>query len=147
MKNILFYTIAVLFDKLPTPKRQSLFTYGYSIFDIWYRKSRDKLSLRITEPQSDVDNNNNNNVIWYTNDTHQYYGLICCLYMGSILPWREAVGKQSSILLINLGRTRTLNWWWGWWRRWWSKRAIHFHQYAADVRWITSTDCLALSDE
>ena len=31
MKNIRFYTITVLFGKLPTPKSQSLFTYGYSI--------------------------------------------------------------------------------------------------------------------
>ena len=47
MKNIRFYTIAVLFDKAAYTQSQSLFTYGYSIFDIWYRKSRDKLSSRI----------------------------------------------------------------------------------------------------
>ena len=35
MKNIRFYTIAVLFDRQLTPAQsQSLFTYGYSIFDI-----------------------------------------------------------------------------------------------------------------
>ena len=27
----------------------------------------------------------------------------------------DAVGKQPSIPLINLGRTWTLNWWWWWW--------------------------------
>ena len=27
----------------------------------------------------------------------------------------NAVGKQPSIPLINLGRTWTLNWWWWWW--------------------------------
>ena len=41
MTNIRFDTIAVLFGKLPCAytQSQSLFTYGYSIFNIWYRKS------------------------------------------------------------------------------------------------------------
>ena len=51
MKNIRFYTIAVLFGKLPTPKvnRCLHMDIRYSTFDIdiGYRKSRDKLSSRI----------------------------------------------------------------------------------------------------
>ena len=42
MKNIQFYTIAVLFSKLPTPK-----VNRFLHKDIRYRKSRDKLSPRI----------------------------------------------------------------------------------------------------
>ena len=47
MKNILFYTIAVLFDRQVTPKVNRCFHIDirYSTFDI--RKSRDKLSSRI----------------------------------------------------------------------------------------------------
>ena len=45
MKNILFILLLCYLISCLHPK--SLFTYGYSIFDIWYRKSRDKLSSRI----------------------------------------------------------------------------------------------------
>ena len=58
MKNIQFYTIAMLFNKLPTPKvyRCLQMDIRYSTFDIGshvisclreYRKSRDKLSPRM----------------------------------------------------------------------------------------------------
>ena len=48
MKNIRFYTIAVLFGKLPTPKVNCCLHMNI-IFNIWYRKSQDKLSSRICE--------------------------------------------------------------------------------------------------
>ena len=48
---ILYYRCAICLSNYT--QSQSLFIYGYSIFDIWYRKSRDKLSSRISRnPQS-----------------------------------------------------------------------------------------------
>ena len=50
---ILYYRCAIW--QSAYTQSQSLFTYGYSMFDNWYRKSRDKLSSRFWEKASVTD--------------------------------------------------------------------------------------------